>query len=88
MPACVLITEVYLILCAEEGFLPSQRPVFAQQKVMVIHWLSLPNGPTIPINMTIFLLISTSANTVLRREMNQAFSDASDALILPWQKLQ
>lgn len=69
------------------GFLPSQCPVFAQQKLMVIHWLSSPNGPTIPINPPIFALISTSANNLLGREINQAFSDASEALILPWQKL-
>jgi len=65
MQAYVLITDVYLFLCAEKGFLPSQIPVFAQQKLMVIHWLSSPNGPTIPINPPILSLFSTSVNTFL-----------------------
>lgn len=65
MQACVLITDIYLFLCAEEGFLSSQYPVTAQQKLMVTHWFSSPNGPTISINPPILLLFSTSANTLL-----------------------
>lgn len=65
MQACVLITDIYLFPCTEEGFLPSQYPAIAQQKLMVIHWLGSPNGPTIPINPPILSLLSTSANTLL-----------------------
>lgn len=82
---CILIADGCLLLCANERFLSDQHPAFAEQKLMVVHWLSSLNGhqpTTSPINPPISLLFSIPANPLLWTGIYQAFPDARDVKTL------